>query len=62
MDHGNVIIRFSNVTFGYDEEKPLLDEVCFSVRQDAKITIMGQNGAGKSTILKLLTGEIKPKE
>lgn len=60
MDHGNVIIRFSGVTFAYGEDHPILDEVDFSVREDAKITIMGQNGAGKSTILKLLTGELKP--
>ena len=60
MDHGNVILRFSGVTFGYDEEKPLLNEVDFSVRESAKITLMGQNGAGKSTIFKMLTGDLKP--
>lgn len=62
MDHGNVIIRFSGVTYGYDEEHPLLDEVDFSVRENAKVTLMGQNGAGKSTIFKLLTGVAKPQE
>jgi ATPase subunit of ABC transporter with duplicated ATPase domains len=62
MDHGNVIVRFSGVTFGYDEDHPLLEEVDFSVRENAKITIMGQNGAGKSTILKMLTGTLKPQE
>jgi ATP-binding cassette subfamily F protein 3 len=62
MDHGNVIIRFNGVTFGYDEEHPIMDAVDFSVRENAKITLMGQNGAGKSTIFKLLTGELKPKE
>lgn len=61
MDHGNVIIRFNGVTFGYDEENPIMDQVDFSVRENAKITLMGQNGAGKSTIFKLLTGELKPK-
>jgi len=62
MDHGNVIIRFSGVTFGYDEEHPIMSEADFSVRENAKITLMGQNGAGKSTIFKLLTGALKPKE
>lgn len=61
MEHGNVIARFSGVSFGYDDEKPLLDEVDFSIRENAKIALMGQNGAGKSTILKLMTGELKPK-
>lgn len=60
MDHGDVIIRFEQVTFGYDAENPVLDEADFSVRENAKMTIMGQNGAGKSTILKLLTGALTP--
>lgn len=62
MDHGNVIVRFSDVSFGYDEENLLLAEASFSVRENAKVTVMGQNGAGKSTIFKLLTGALKPLE
>lgn len=62
FEHGNVVIRFSDVTFGYDEERPLLEEASFSVREDAKIALMGQNGAGKSSIFKLLTGELNPQE
>lgn len=62
MEHGNVIIRFSGVTFGYDEENLLLNEADFSVRENAKVTVMGQNGAGKSTIFKLITGKLKPLE
>lgn len=61
MEHKNVILRFDNVSFEYREDKPILDEASFSVREHAKMTIMGQNGAGKSTIFKLITGEIKPK-
>ncbi|PIT88231.1 MAG: hypothetical protein COU29_03115 [Candidatus Magasanikbacteria bacterium CG10_big_fil_rev_8_21_14_0_10_36_32] len=55
-----VILRFDNVTFEYAEKKPVLDEVGFCVHKGAKITLMGQNGAGKSTIFKLIKGEIKP--
>lgn len=62
MDHGNVILRFNQVSFAYDEDHPILDEVNFSVRDNAKITLMGQNGAGKSSIFKLLTGALKPQE
>lgn len=60
MEHGDVVLRFEGVSFGYDAENPLLDEVDFSVRENAKMTVMGQNGAGKSTIFKLLTGVLKP--
>ncbi len=59
MDHGEVILRFSKVTFGF-KDKPILSEAEFSVRRNAKLTIMGQNGAGKSTIFKLITGALKP--
>lgn len=60
MAKTNVVIRFEDVTFGYTSEKPLLKEASFSVREDVKYTLMGQNGAGKSTIFKLITGELKP--
>ena len=61
-DHGDVIVRFSDASFGYSEKLPILNEANFSVRERAKITLMGQNGAGKSTIFKLITKEIKPPE
>jgi ATPase subunit of ABC transporter with duplicated ATPase domains len=60
MSNEEVIIRFDNVTFKYDDKKITLDETSFSVRKNSKITITGQNGAGKSTIFKLLTKELKP--
>ncbi len=60
MDN-NVVLRFDNVDFEYVEKKPVLNEVSFSIRKGSKITLMGQNGAGKSTIFKLITGELKPK-
>lgn len=62
MNHGNVIISFDEVSFYYDHNKPILNESSFTVRENAKITIMGQNGAGKSTIFKLILGELKPTE
>ncbi len=60
MADQNTIIRFDNVTFGYDQNKPVLKEASFSLKETAKFTLMGQNGAGKSTILKLISGELKP--
>lgn len=55
-----VIIRFDEVTFEYLPKKPLLEEASFCVHKGAKITLMGQNGAGKSTIFKLIRGELQP--
>ncbi len=61
-DHGSVILRFQDVVFHYEHNKPILAAANFSVRENAKLTIMGQNGAGKSTIFKLITGDLKPNE
>jgi ATP-binding cassette subfamily F protein 3 len=58
----NVILRFSEVTFEYGPHKPLLTEASFSLRSGSRITLMGQNGAGKSSLFKLITGELQPKE
>lgn len=60
MAHGEVIIRFEKVSFEYGHNKHILEEVDFSVRRGMKVTIMGQNGAGKSTIFGLLTGVHEP--
>ncbi|MDP2664394.1 MAG: ATP-binding cassette domain-containing protein, partial [bacterium] len=60
MANGEVIVRFDNVSFGHGPNKPILDEVDFSVRRGAKITLMGQNGAGKSTIFQLILGIFEP--
>lgn len=62
MASNDVILRFSEVSFDYGHNKEILEEASFSVRTDSKIALMGQNGAGKSSIFKLITGENKPKE
>ena len=60
MSGDEVILKFSNVSFEWGTNKPILNGASFSVRRSSKITLMGQNGAGKSTIFKLITGESKP--
>src|SRR3989344_9470355 len=65
MAQGEVIIRFEKASFEYGHNKPIINEVDFSIRRGSKFTIMGQNGAGKSTIFQLITqagqaGGLKP--
>ena len=60
MSKDEVILRFEKVSFQYEPNKPILDEVSFSVRKNSKITIMGQNGGGKSTTFGLITGTSQP--
>lgn len=60
MTRDESMVRFEDVSFEYVHGKPVLDEVSFSIRRGAKMTVMGQNGAGKSTIFKLITGALTP--
>ncbi len=60
MPGDETILRFKDVSFEWETNKPILNEASFSVRRNSKITLMGQNGAGKSTIFQLITGEAKP--
>ncbi len=60
MSNEPVIIRFDEVSFEYDHFKVILDEASFVVHRNSILTIIGQNGAGKSTIFKLLLGKLTP--
>lgn len=61
MSNNQVILRFDEVSFAYNDWKhPILIESSFSLRQNTKITIMGQNWSGKTTIFKMITWELKP--
>ncbi|MDE2030840.1 MAG: ABC-F family ATP-binding cassette domain-containing protein [Patescibacteria group bacterium] len=62
MTHGEIIIRFEKVSFEYGHNKHILDNVDFSIRRGMKVAIMGQNGAGKSTIFSLITSSNIPEE
>ena len=60
MAKDNIVLRFDKVSFEYGHKKPILDEVSFSMRRGSKVTLMGQNGAGKSSLFKLITDESQP--
>lgn len=55
-----VVLRFNDVTFEYIHKKPLLDEAHFVLHKGSKITLMGQNGVGKSTLFSLIKNLQKP--
>lgn len=53
------MIRFHKVSITLTE-LPLLDEASFCVAKGSRLAIVGRNGVGKSTLLKLITGELQP--
>merc|ERR1711937_186555 len=57
------ILRMNNVTFQYPtKEKPTIFDVNLTVSQVSRVAVVGANGAGKSTAIKVLVGEQKPSE
>ena len=54
------IVRFDKVSFEWSVNKPILDTVNFTVRRGMKFALMGQNGAGKSTIFGLILRSCVP--
>ena len=53
------MIVFDKVSFSYGTRQ-VLKEVSFSIRTEEKVAILGGSGEGKTTILKLITGLLKP--
>ena len=49
-------IRFSDVSFSYDDEKQVLDHVSADIRENSFTGIVGESGSGKSTIASLIMG------
>ncbi len=60
MSRAAGLIVFNEVSFEHDPTRPILKEASFVVRRGSKLTLMGQNGAGKSTIFGLITGVLTP--
>jgi ATP-binding cassette subfamily F protein 3 len=54
------LYQIKNLTFGYEADKILIKNFSIDIKKDDKICIIGKNGKGKSTLLKLITGEFKP--
>ncbi|KAG5356024.1 ABC transporter ATP-binding protein [Yarrowia sp. B02] len=56
------VLSFDNITFSYsgNPEENLYENLNFGVDMDSRIALVGPNGVGKSTLLKLMTGQLQP--
>ena len=50
------MIEFENVSFAYEQGSPVIDNLSFTIGDGESVGLIGANGAGKSTIMKLLLG------
>ena len=52
----DILLEVKNLEFGYSEDKKILENVSLSIRKGEMVSIVGKNGAGKSTFAKLICG------
>lgn len=55
------MIAFQNVSFSYDGARPVVEDLSFTIEEGESVGLIGANGAGKSTIMKLLLGLLSGK-
>lgn len=54
------LMRIKNLTFGYTPERTLIDNLSIDIGKKDRICVIGKNGKGKSTLLRLLAHELEP--
>ena len=57
---GKFMMEVNDLSFGYDPKKPLFEKLSFPIAKGDKIAVVGPNGRGKTTLLRLLEGELEP--
>ncbi|MFS0870598.1 ATP-binding cassette domain-containing protein [Paenibacillus xylanilyticus] len=57
---GKEVLRVDDLSVAYDEASPLFRNVSFDLRRGETVALIGPNGIGKSTMLKCLTGSLRP--
>ncbi|MBF2170959.1 ABC transporter ATP-binding protein [Staphylococcus epidermidis] len=54
------MIQFDHVDYSYHQKQPVLKDINISIQRGEKIGVLGESGAGKSTIGSLILGQLKP--
>ncbi|GIJ21042.1 ABC transporter ATP-binding protein [Micromonospora lutea] len=53
-------VRFEHVHFAYRDGRPVLDDLCLTLSAGERVALVGPNGVGKTTLIKLLAGLYQP--
>ena len=56
----SIAVELDDVTFGYDRARPVLSGITMSIPRGQVVAIMGGSGCGKTTILRLIGGQLRP--
>jgi ATP-binding cassette subfamily F protein 3 len=57
---GRCMLRVDGLTFGYEAGAPLIEDLSFALAPGERLCVIGPNGRGKTTLLKLLAGRLQP--
>lgn len=60
--HGKKMVELKEVDFAYQDEKPIIQKISLSIEKGERVAIIGKNGYGKSTLLRLISTELKPQQ
>ena len=55
-------VEIENLSFGYEADKPVIKKLTLTIDAGDKVAIIGENGVGKTTLLKLLMGQLTPQK
>ena len=58
--HGKYVLNASDLVFSYEPEKPLIRDFSLSIAAGDRVCVVGKNGRGKTTLLKLFAGVLRP--
>ncbi|HEY5983127.1 MAG TPA: ABC transporter ATP-binding protein [Anaerolineales bacterium] len=61
MTQGTALVRFEDVSFGYEAEEEILHGINLEIHQGDVIAVLGANGAGKTTLVKHAIGLLRPR-
>ena len=57
---GQDVIELTDVTFAYDDNPPVFEKLSLRVDRGDRLAVVGRNGIGKSTLVRLMQGELSP--
>ncbi|MDH7799322.1 MULTISPECIES: ABC-F family ATP-binding cassette domain-containing protein [unclassified Beijerinckia] len=60
LPRGKIVLKMDAVAFGYEPDRPLIHDLSFTISGPERLAIVGPNGSGKTTVLGLISGALRP--
>ncbi|CAJ1224762.1 ABC transporter ATP-binding protein [Lactiplantibacillus xiangfangensis] len=62
VQHPDPLLTIDHLTFGYDPKAPIINDLSTTLNRGEMVSLVGQNGTGKSTLSNLITGFLTPQQ